>query len=59
MMIRIQQKNDEGHSDYISNETDDNDDAPSAFIAPSASARQDFPATPECDQSLISLITPG
>lgn len=28
MMIRIQQKNDEGHSDYISDETDDNDDVP-------------------------------
>lgn len=42
MMIRIQQKNDEGHSDYISDETDDNDDVPSAFIAPSPSAMKTF-----------------
>lgn len=40
MMIRIQQKNDEGHSDYISD--DDNDDVLSAFIAPSPSAMKTF-----------------
>lgn len=42
MMIRIQQKSDEGHGDYIRDESDDNDDVPSAFIAPSPSAMKTF-----------------
>lgn len=42
MMITIQLMNDEGHSDYISDETDDNDGVLSVFISSLPSVMKTF-----------------
>lgn len=58
-MIMMKLMNDEGHGDYISNESDDSDDVLPTFISSLPLGDEDFPPTPQCDLLIIAVITPG